>query len=122
MNLGQSSTLKSMPPTMSDISHKFLCVTRQISTMLKLLYGVGQYDCSLNTSIACLQSTMKNETYIHMHDNETHIVIFKTTYFMISQDIMIWKEAIEYGDSLGISTFQLRSCSGLYQTEEAYID
>lgn len=73
----------------------------------RTLYKIAVGAEGLENTILFLQNNMLPGYYFHLYRNGELIVAFKEKIFRINTDKSTWKEAIEYGKSLGIPENQL---------------
>ena len=81
---------------------------------LAVLYKISVEIDKLNEVIKSIQVNMasrlfilKQEYYVHFYRNHELIIVFKDKVFNVTTDKSTWKEAVEYGRSLGIIEKQL---------------
>ena len=72
-----------------------------------ILYKVEVSQEKLERTISRLQKNINDGFYFHFYKGSELIVVFKRKIFRISTNKSTWKEAIEYGKSLGIPEKQL---------------
>jgi hypothetical protein len=92
---------------------------------LVVLYKVQVPPGGLNALIEKLQSNMAEsfvhfirEFYCHFYRGNELIVVFRKKVFKVDTDRSTWKEAIDYGKSLGIPAKQLDFAPHRIQDEE----
>jgi hypothetical protein len=75
-----------------------------------ILYKISVLDTDLNETIKNLQDNMsEGNWYLHFYnkDGSKLIIVFREKIFYTDNNKQNWKEAINYGESLGIPKEQL---------------
>ena len=83
------------------------------------LLKIGILDNDVERSVQEIQKNMKGGFYSHIYSKDGKlIVIFKKKIIRMESDKSTWKEAVEYGKSIGIPEGQLDFYPCRFEDEE----
>lgn len=107
----------------SSVINKFkIFAQRKSVDASRILYGIEVKDTDIYKTIKVIQENLKRDEpyYAHLYNNKELIIIFKKKVFHVSPKKYTWKEFIEYGIKLGISSHQLQVKPTRFAEEDRY--
>ncbi|MDQ7021699.1 MAG: hypothetical protein Q9M91_07855 [Candidatus Dojkabacteria bacterium] len=88
-----------------------------------IVYGIEINDKEIENQIKLIQKNMIRGKYFnHVYNDERLVIIYKDKIFDVTSHISSWKNAIEYGKSLGIDEDQLNFWPNRFQDEVHYFN